>query len=166
MASINEIQVKGIKDFKDHEGYTIHQGTIYYKGKKLGSWSQDYMYGPDHFDFDESILEGEVKSYAAKSEFVDDELRKVVNLQCLLSDLMALNAIEKSYKRYSRQGYKSYAIVGNSLYNYRGWFFKQDKETCVKTQEYKNLIKTYTPMYKHMKTFVFGEQKDFNPVFR
>ena len=35
MASINGIELKGLKEFKGHEQEPLTQGNIYYKGKKL-----------------------------------------------------------------------------------------------------------------------------------
>ena len=64
MASINEIEIKSLKEFKGHEGEPLFQGNIYYKGKKLGFWSQDAHGGIcDNFGFDERILNEEVKRF-------------------------------------------------------------------------------------------------------
>ena len=63
MSEINGITIKNLKSFKDHEGCEIYQGNVYYKGKKLGFWSQDSWGGPNDYDFDTSVLDNEIKKY-------------------------------------------------------------------------------------------------------
>ena len=48
MASLNGVSIKGLKTFLDHDGCTCYQGNIYLEGKKIGTWSQDYMGGDDN----------------------------------------------------------------------------------------------------------------------
>ncbi len=107
MASINGIEIKNLKTFKDHEGCDIAQGNIYYNGKKLGFLSQDYMSGPDSYDFDEKILDAEVAKYR-NSSFVEEKYKDGANLDCLLGDLLKLADSEKEYKRGKRKGYTTY----------------------------------------------------------
>lgn len=59
----NNIVIKNVKRFADHEGYAIYRGTVYYKGKRLGKWSMDEWGASDHYDFDKSILDDEVEAY-------------------------------------------------------------------------------------------------------
>lgn len=46
MAKIFGFEIKSVKSFKSHDGYPIFQGNVYFKGKKIGSWSQDDWAAP------------------------------------------------------------------------------------------------------------------------
>lgn len=107
MAKINGIEIKGVKIFLDHESYQIPQGNVYYKGNKLGFWSQDSWGGPDQFEFDTSILDKEVKKYRDSNK-VKEEDKSICDLEILLFDLFELNNIENEYKKCIKKGYKSY----------------------------------------------------------
>ena len=52
MASIKGIELKNVKEFRGHEGEDLVQGDVYYKGKKVGYYSQDAWGGMDIFDLD------------------------------------------------------------------------------------------------------------------
>ena len=55
MASIKGITLKNVKDFRGHEGEDLVQGDVYYKGKKVGFYSQDAWGGMDNFNLDYSL---------------------------------------------------------------------------------------------------------------
>jgi hypothetical protein len=52
MAKINNFELKNVKDFLGHEQEPLCQGNIYYKGKKVGFYSQDAHGGCDNIDID------------------------------------------------------------------------------------------------------------------
>ena len=110
MASINGVTIKSLKRFRDHEGFGIYQGNVYYKGKKLGFWSEDSWGGEDLFDFDSSILDDEVERLK-KSDWVVPEYRSLVNDELLLSAIVELIDIEKFYKKCAKNGCT--AVVAN-----------------------------------------------------
>ncbi len=120
MASINGITLKSIKTFKDHEGCTIAQGNVYYKGKKLGFWSQDSWGGGDQYDFDEKILKDEVEKYR-NSGYVEAKYKDITNLDCLLYDLLGMIGTEKSYKKGLKKGYTTY-VEATDGYHVRGYW--------------------------------------------
>ena len=138
MASINGIQIKSLKDFKDHEGITISQGNIYYKGQKLGFWSEDTWGGPDMYHFDESILDEEVKRYVA-SDMVKDEYKEFSDLGCLLAELRNLMDIEKGYKKCVKAGYKTYVYATDGYY-VSSYFSPVDKEATKKLSYHKQFV--------------------------
>lgn len=49
--NINGFTLKGVKEFKGHEGETCHQGHIYLNKKKVGWFSSSYMMGPMDIKF-------------------------------------------------------------------------------------------------------------------
>lgn len=140
MASINGISIKSLKCFRDHEGASCFQGNIYYKGKKLGFWSQDPWGGPDSYDFDESVLDGEVEKYAA-SDMVEEKYREFTELDALLCDVLALMDDEKSYKKCTKMGYSTYVCASDG-FHVRGYYSALKTAEAVRKDVYhKNFIK-------------------------
>lgn len=108
MAKILGFEIKAVKEFKDHDGFPIYQGNVYFKNKKLGSWSQDAWGGPDQFDFD-------VRPYnEAMQKFDLDEVLHLstpygftldADMDILMGELMSLKDDEKMYKKFAKKGY-------------------------------------------------------------
>lgn len=122
MASINGIELKGVKEFKGHEFEDLVQGNIYYKGKKVGWYSQDSWGGCDHIDLNYTLpkeLLKEIKdildNYESETLFkgISDLYDKKYNVkfehkifkggEFLFGDLIQLNDFEKKYKKFSKQ---------------------------------------------------------------
>ena len=146
MASINGIQIKGLKKFRDHEGAPVFQGNVYYKGKKLGFWSQDSWGGPDIFDFDTRVLDAEVEKYKA-SDRVEPEYKEYTSLDILLGDLLTLMDREKTYKKAMKGGWKAYVEVSDG-YHVNFYYTPEDNEKDIKA----------SPYYKQ---FVKNAEKEF-----
>lgn len=66
MARIYDVQLKGITQFKGHEGEPCFQGNIYYKNKKIGYFSDDFRGGFMDIDFDNSENRNLIKDIAKK----------------------------------------------------------------------------------------------------
>ena len=47
----NNIELKAVKNFVDHEGAMCHSGNIYLNKHKAGHFEDDFMCGPMHFEF-------------------------------------------------------------------------------------------------------------------
>ena len=142
MAEINGITLKKITTFKDHEGCLISQGTVYYKGKALGEWSQDSWGGPDLFHFNEAVLEEEVQKYV-NSDYVPVEYKGFFNLECLLGDLINLMSDEKTYKKAVKKGYNTY-VCCDLGYQTTGYFTcTVSKEAAKKSLAYAKLQAKY-----------------------
>ncbi len=139
MAQINGISLKKVTTFKDHEGCQIAQGDVYYKGKKLGFWTQDAWGGGDMYDFNTSVLDAEVEKYKA-SDLVDEKYREYTDLDCLLCDLLKLIDDEKSYKKGVKKGYNAYVLVDQG-YRTSGYYTNGTKPEIEKTKYYKQFVK-------------------------
>ena len=61
MAKIKGIELKNIKTFSGMEYPVNYQGTVYIKGKKAGTWSQNGNGGPDNFYFNTKEFDQIVK---------------------------------------------------------------------------------------------------------
>ena len=163
MASINSIQVKNLKKFKGHEGEPLYQGNIYYKGKKLGFWSQD-AWGAicDNYGFNENILKDEVEKYKA-SDFVEDEYRKYTSLESLLSDLITLTEQEKMFKQYAKKGYPSTVVITDGYHEFYGACKHTKKEDVLKSfDSYIKECKEKCYKNKKSKVIVYMDLKDFD----
>lgn len=116
MAKIYGFSVKSLKSFKDHEGITCYSGNLYLKNKKIGTWSQDYMAGPDHFDlirpFTEQELDGKIEKLHPAFETEDEKLTGY-NLELLMCDLVKLTLDEKRFKKALKEGYIGILIVSD-----------------------------------------------------
>ena len=122
MASINGIELKGIKEFKGHEFEDLIQGNIYYKGKKVGWYSQDSWGGCDHIELDYTLPKNLLKeindildNYESETLFngislLYDEQYNVKfkhkifkGGEFLFGDLIQLNDFEKVYKKHTKK---------------------------------------------------------------
>lgn len=137
MAKINGIEIKNLKEFKGHEQETLYQANIYYKGKKVGFWSQDSWGGEDRIDLDYSLPKELLKevnnilnNYESDTIFyeLDNLYREQYNVtyekhtfkggEYLFSELLQLLEIEKNYKKYSKLwGVNTIAICYKNMFN-------------------------------------------------
>lgn len=129
MASINGISLKNVKTFPDHEGCRIAGGDVWYNGKKLGHWQQDYYCGPDNYDFDERVLQKEVEAYK-QSGLVEERFRDVAGLDSLLDDLLHLKERESVAKKYFKQGYRT-VIFFSDGYHFTYLWTQKDKKSAL-----------------------------------
>ena len=120
MATINGFRIKGLKQFRGHEGEVLFQGDLYLNGNKLGFWSQDSHGGPDNF-----VLEGGWKQvrtlddiikgmYPEKALMLGDGERPIVikyGLEHLLADLVELMGDEKTFKKAIKNGFAGVMIA-------------------------------------------------------
>ena len=120
MASIKGIELKNVKEFLGHEEETLVQGNVYYKGKKVGYYSQDAWGGPDIFrlDYDlDSKIRKEIEEIT--NNYIGNELFRELDqlsgldytkfnfvprgYEYLFMDLLQLLEHEKLYKKYSKK---------------------------------------------------------------
>ncbi len=104
MAKINGLEIKFLRKMIDHEGCAMYSGKVYLNGTLLGEWSQDYMCGPAIYCFDTRLIEPIVERYA-KSKYVKDEYRDIINADILLSELVELKEAESQYRYGLKHGY-------------------------------------------------------------
>ena len=163
MASINGIQIKSLSKFYGHEGEPLYQGNIYYKGKKLGFWSQDAHGGIcDNFCFDENILNEEVKKYVSSNR-VKDEYRSVSSIENLLFDLVNVMEDEKSYKKFLKKGYPTTIVCTDGYHVFCGACKSVSDEGILKTFE-TDIADFKAKCYKNkdVKITIYRDLKDFD----
>ena len=164
MASINGIEIKNIKTFRGREYPTNYQGNIYFKGKKLGFWSQDGNGGCDYFDRSvETTLTPIAKEYYNR-----DTDASGIELELLLDEILNLKDYEKTFKKIIKDGYKALIVCTDKV---QSMMIKEpkitDKETILNDNQIKNYIKDFTDKayYKdNIKTYVFTDITDFDIV--
>ncbi len=138
MASIKGIELKNVKEFLGHEEETLVQGNVYYKGKKVGYYSQDAWGGPDIFRLDYDLdsktrkeIEDITNNYVGgilfekldKLTFGDNDFymnyakNKQIGYEYLFMELLQLLEHEKLYKKYSKKWHlQDINIVYDSLF--------------------------------------------------
>ena len=176
MASINGICVKGIKDFKGHEGEPLCQGNLYLNNKKIGFWSQDSWGGPDHFildqGFDYRLLNDAVKTLnAEKSEMVGpagNQFLREYDLEYLMIDLLDLNYDEKAFKNAVKKGYSA-IVVATDGYNQVVWnlpqsYLDMSNEGILKVlaKEIKNATESTFFKNREITTKIYRSLDEFN----
>lgn len=112
MASICNVSLKNIKEFKGHEGEPCFQANIYLNNKKIG-WYSDDSWGAVcldlHLDSKEYRKEIEeiAKEYGKRQNRLDITFSKEYNLEYTLDsfieDLLYLSLHEKDFKKYSKK---------------------------------------------------------------
>lgn len=116
MANIYGFSVKSLRKFKYHEDITCYSGNLYLNNKKIGTWSQDYMAGPDHFDliqpYDEQKLDAKIEKLHPAIETEDEKLTGY-NLELLMCDLVKLTLDERRFKKALKEGYIGILIVSD-----------------------------------------------------
>ena len=137
MAKINDFELRGITNFRGHEQEDLIQGNIYYKGKKVGWYSQDSWGGCDHIDLDYTLPKELLKeindildNYESETLFngISDLYDKTYNIkfdhkifkggEFLFGDLIQLDTFEKKYKKFSKQwGVNNIAICYKDLFS-------------------------------------------------
>lgn len=118
MAEIKGISLKSVKSFRGHEGEPLLQGNLYYKGKKIGFFSQDSWGGPDQIMFDDRSKEKELKPLYNQFvidhpeydwDFTDDKQ------DCFYAALIDLTDLEAQYKKYKKQNFTRMAIFEDDM---------------------------------------------------
>ena len=163
MASINNISIKSLKKFKDHEGININQGNVYYKNKKLGFWTQDSWGGPDHFGFNTDVLDGEFEKYR-NSDMVEDRFREYIELGSLFASLVDLMEDEKLYKKWAKQGCGT-MVAACDGYHYNAYATRGSKAAVLKSDYYKEFVGDCRKRFFEDwdgKTVVYESLDDFN----
>ena len=118
LASIFGFEVKNVRSFTGHDGPGYLQGTLYYAGKRIGTWSQDAWCGPDHFFLDTGHEEEYYENIAKKAyhSYLNNKGSRSSHsfhlyespywsLETLMMDLCTLKELESLLKKGKKQGY-------------------------------------------------------------
>ena len=157
MARINGVELKAVKKYTGHEGVCA-QGNVYYKGKKLGFWSQDSWGGPDEFDFDKSVLDKAAQDYQAG---FPDTYKYKDYCSCkdvFLYDILKLRDIECDLNKGFRKGYKTAIYVTDGYHI--SWIF------CLKDDKDEELIRSHKEVIDNLEKTMFKDEKKNVFVFR
>lgn len=105
MAQIRGIEIKGLKQFKGHEGETLLQGNIYFKGKKVGYYSDDFRGGMPIVEIDTKVQH---EMFQLSKGYEDKYTNSLDNL---IYELISLTNLEKEFKGKVKQGYLGIAEI-------------------------------------------------------
>lgn len=127
----NEITVKAVKRILDHEGLQIvDNANIYFNGKKIGYYQENYNCGPSRIEYDEKykkeideIAENFLKIYPngidnKKYKFSLKELYEDNLIELLCIELCKLEDWRKSALKTFKKGYKYFVISRKSDRHY------------------------------------------------
>ena len=129
MVSINGITVKGIKNFRGHEGEPLCQGNVYLGNKKIGFWSQDSWGGPDSIYLDEPYRIRKLKAKVIELNHEKEEHHTrpdgsqytlEYSLDIMFGDLMELKHDEDSFKAAVKKGFAGVLLITDG-YHVFGW---------------------------------------------
>jgi hypothetical protein len=121
MASVKGFTLKGVTNFKGHEGEPCIQGSIYYNGKKVGYYSDSFSMGMPDVTFTDNAAEEAAKKagrtcYEKHSDMSDDILADF-DIEMLFNTIIDLMIREKEYKKGVKKGFPIFAtyITGNGV---------------------------------------------------
>lgn len=106
MAKIKGLEIKGLKNYRGHEGEPLHQGNIYLNGKKVGFYSEGDWGGPATVDYDTKEAKDEIKVIVdlyfkenpPEYDFANTD-------EYFFRDLVSLLLDEKDFKAAIKRGY-------------------------------------------------------------
>ena len=117
---VNGFTLKGVKEFKGHEGEPCHQGHIYLNNKKVGWFSSSYTMGPMDIKFntpeiDKLFLETALAYdkaypmgllyYNAPFKFNPNyEKYFTIDAEEFMLELLSIYLAEKEYKKSKKGG--------------------------------------------------------------
>lgn len=138
MAKIKGIELRNVREFLGHEGEPLVQGSVYYKNREVGFYSQDSWGGMDIFNLDYDLdaetteeINDIVNNYVGGKLFkkLDDLYNQTYHrenlykmeqkgYEFLFLDLLELIEHENIYKKY-REKFKNdnICIIYNDLFN-------------------------------------------------
>lgn len=174
MAKINGFELKGVKEFKGHEGEDCYQGNIYYKNKKVGYFSSSYTMGPMDINFDdrevERIFNETLKAYIENfpeqfdgSGLLYPELNRMFDGESFIIELLNIKDWEKLVKKEFKKGYKSAVMIFDEgeLENKE----KRFKNRTFLILRHESSIDTYKPPKNHRVLRFIHSLAAFNIVF-
>ncbi len=115
--SIKGFELRNIVCFKGHEEEDLQQGDIYYKGKRIGWYSQDAWSGEDIIHLDNGYVEFTEKTAKEylKTRFKEEFLQK---MDTFFLEILELNNNFKFFLAEKKKGMEFIAIVSNEI---GGW---------------------------------------------
>ena len=152
--SIKGFELRNVKHFLGHEQEDCYQGYIYYKGKKVGYYSDDSWGGSAIIDFDnieyDKLFRDKAKEYLEERYAKDKMLHDFYDM--FFTDLLQLISAHNDFIKAKRDGYQLMAILSID----GAWVSEQ----CISFANEESL-KYYASKEKLTIEKVFREDKDF-----
>lgn len=162
MASIKGFSLKKIVSFRGHEREQLCQGDIYYQGRCVGFYSEDFYGGEAHVEFDvpgiDVVAEKCCRQYF--SEHPDPTFEKfgiLPDLSYFFYELSFLADKESKFKRYSKRYPNMVALVFYSERDHAGRE-QQYIQCCMSESSVNNIMQEKTKRnietYRNLTNFV------------
>lgn len=135
MASIKGFQLKGVVNFRGHEGELLSQGNIYYKNKKVGFYGDANKGIPQAIELTGAeVIQAYEKASKEYCEFPD----------LFFSELLDLSADEKEYKKFVKKGYPiTFSYVKNTVQRFVGHCMKESQLDSLKADKSISNLRIY-----------------------
>lgn len=164
MASIRGVELKSIKYGADKDDF-FAEASIYINRKKAGKVSLSKNINKLTYNWEKNIYKSDFENI---SEFYvldyPNNIKSLKNTEILLNDLLELNEIEKEFKRVTKKGATTLALL---TYNNRGTLEEEydliNEDLLLSFNDWnnsikKNLIKNYNPkeikLYNNLNDFI------------
>ena len=173
MATLHGFSLKKIVEYRGHEGEPLAQADVYYNGKQIGFWRQGDFGGEDEFHG--------VDSYMIEQKYFDiirdvweetfvgmfpNRINPRYSDESISADflgtLLQIALTEKSFKKYTKKGYKAIITLGVA------WVFQEYRIPIhwdiEKAKDYvlKEFAKTYPTLESYEKKLnVYTKLEDF-----
>ena len=158
MAKIKDFEIKNIVQFKGHELESLEQGDVYYKGEKIGFFSEDMWGGEGIFHDYRKVnikeLMVDIKEWV-KNNYIFAKfpnLEEYYNINMLMEDILRLTEIETDFKKAKKEKWEGLLLVDS--------FKRMPKTYAFRNSGLKKLVARVNTNDEDV-MLVFREDKDF-----
>ncbi len=132
IVSINCFSIKNIVNFRGHKQELLKQGDVYYKGKKIGFYSQNFSGGTDYIDIDYEYINIIKKYMETKYENENEKMPFYLNQDYFFLELLILNEDYNYFKKAIKQGYLGVIFFKKKGENYSEYVSSFKNELALK----------------------------------
>lgn len=166
MGKIKNVEIKKITNFLGHEQEPLFQCDIYYKGHKVGFYSQDSWGGADNIDIIDNNIKAVLNNLA--QQYIKEKIERgeekdfykehpdYYDLGSLINDIYTMNNFHKTYKNNIKKGRTNMLVYGDKWY--------EDKILSFNSVVPLELVKEKYNIKDNEIKYYFTSEKDFEIV--
>lgn len=148
MAKLKGLEIKKITEFKGHEGEPLFQCDVYYKGKKVGYFSQDAWGGMENVEVPKEVRQAFAEYTTRPLDGYPDHPLK--GIEWAIYDLYELRNIEKTYAKNAKQGFDITILVDVNPWQHFSVGLKAGAMVAMSTETIVKHLKTKYKDYAHL----------------